>query len=316
MNIILSRESGVPIRTQLVLQIEVAIVTGQLAPGKKLPSVREFARRLKLHHNTVAAAYGELTRRQLIEPRRGSGIYVSKHGRVDVPAEAREINELIASFLEIATERGYTTAVIREAVEAWLRRQPPDHVLLVDPSPDVRAVIAHELAAALPCRVEAVALEALADPSILDGALVVTSFYHDAGVRERVGSAVPLVTISLNPGRSELERLRLLPVGALLGIVSVSPILLATVSTVVSSVRGEDILVRAVPLADEASWRRLARTADAIVCDSLSHERVSRHTTRPCKVIHLVPEETIAQLRAYFSPPGRERTGEESDGDH
>ena len=305
MNIVLSRESDVPLRAQLALQIEVAIVTGQLEPGRKLPSVRELARRLKLHHNTVAAAYNDLARRGLIESRRGSGIYVSKHGRVRTPEEAHEIHELIASFLEIARARGYTAKAIREAVEAWLQRQPPDHVLLVEPAPDVRAVLAHELRMSLPCRVEAVALSDLADPSLLDAALVVTSFYHDGDVRERIGPTVPLVTISLNPGNSELDRLRRLPTGSLLGVISVSPILLATVSTVIASVRGEEILVRPVPLADEQSWRRLARTADAIVCDSLSGERVSRHTTRPLRVIRLVPEETVAQLLEYFAPPPR-----------
>jgi GntR family transcriptional regulator len=303
MNIVLSRESGVPIRTQLALQIEVAVVTGQLLPGRKLPSVRELARRLKLHHNTVAAAYGDLAARGLIESKRGSGIYVSRHGRVDAPEEAREIDELIASFLEMASAQGHSAAAIREAVERWLRRQPPDHVLLVEPAPDVRAVIAHELAHSLPCRVEAVGLDALADPSRLEAALVVTSFYHDGDVRARVGPAVPLVTISLNPGSAELDRLRKLPAGSMLGIVSVSPILLATVGTVVASVRGEDILVRPVPLADEQSWRRLGRTADVIVCDSVSYDRVARHTTRPLKVIRLVPDETVAQLREYFPEP-------------
>src|SRR5262245_11995308 len=99
MNIVLNRESTVPLRAQLGLQIEVAIVTGQLQPGKKLPSVRELARRLGLHHNTVAAAYGDLTERGLVEARRGSGLYVSKRSRPAAPDEARELDEIIASFL-------------------------------------------------------------------------------------------------------------------------------------------------------------------------------------------------------------------------
>jgi GntR family transcriptional regulator len=299
-NIILTRESSVPIRAQLALQIEVAVVTGQLEPGKKLPSVRELARRLGLHHNTVAAAYSELTERGLVESRRGSGLYVSSRGRPSTPERAEGIDDLIASFLEIARARGFKAAEIREAVEAWLRLQPPDYVLLVEPAPDIRAILAHEIAAALPCRVMASGLSALEDEAALDGALLVASFYHSATIRERIGPAAPLVTISLNPGVAELERLRQLPVGALLGIVSGSPILLATVSTVIASIRGSDILVRAVPLSDEAAWRRLSRTADAIVCDSLSGEEVARSTGRTVRVVRLVPDDTLRELSRFF----------------
>jgi DNA-binding transcriptional regulator YhcF (GntR family) len=303
MNIVLTRESSVPLRAQLALQIEVAIVTGQLAPGRKLPSVRELARRLDLHHNTVAAAYAELTERGLVESRRGSGLYVSRRNAPAAPEEARGLDELIAAFIEQARARGFSNAAIREAVGAWLAKLPPDHVLLVEPAPDIRAVLEHEIAAALSCRVEAVDVDALDDPHVLDGALVVTSFYHAAALRRRLGSNHPMLTINLNPGGPELERLRQLPVGAMLGIVSVSPILLSTVTTVIASIRGEDVLVRPVPLEDEPEWQRLARAADAMVCDSLSGERVSRHTSRPVRVIRLVPESTIAQLREYFPTP-------------
>ncbi len=300
MNIVLTRESTVPLRAQLGLQIEVAIVTGQLLPGKKLPSVRELARRLGLHHNTVAAAYTDLTERGLVEARRGSGLYVSKRSQTAPPEEAKELDEIIASFLEVARARGFSTPAIREAIQAWLAQQPPDHVLIVEPSPDVRMILQHEIAAALACRVEAVGMDALDEPSVLDAALVVTSFYHSATLRDRLGPKHPIVTISLNPGYVELDRLRQLPVGAMLGIVSVSPILLVTVGTVIASIRGEDILVRPVPLAEEEEWRKLARTADAMVCDTLSSERVAPHTRHRLRVIRLVPESTIEQLRQYF----------------
>jgi hypothetical protein len=173
-------------------------------------------------------------------------------------------------------------------------------VLIIEPAPDVRAILEHEIAAALPCRVEAAGIDAFDDPHALEGALVVTSFYHSAAVHDRLGPRHPVVTNTHNPGNVEMDRLRQLPVGAMLGIVSVSPILLATVATVIASIRGEDVLVRPVPLSDEESWRKLARTADAMVCDSMSGERVAPHTRHRLRVIRLVPESTLDQLRAYF----------------
>ena len=47
-----------------------------LQPGQALPSVRELARRLKIHHNTVSEAYQDLIRRMWLVGRRGSRVTV------------------------------------------------------------------------------------------------------------------------------------------------------------------------------------------------------------------------------------------------
>ena len=57
MEIVLNRKGGVAMRDQLVAQLELRILEGQLGPGEKLPSVRALGRRLRLHPNTVSAAY-------------------------------------------------------------------------------------------------------------------------------------------------------------------------------------------------------------------------------------------------------------------
>jgi DNA-binding transcriptional regulator YhcF (GntR family) len=60
MQISLSRKSDVPLQRQIAEQIVFLISTGKLRPGQQLPSVRSLAVRLKIHHNTVSKAYGEL----------------------------------------------------------------------------------------------------------------------------------------------------------------------------------------------------------------------------------------------------------------
>lgn len=52
---------------------------GLLAPGDKLPSVRELSMDLTLNHNTVAKAYQELEREGVIEVLRGRGTFVAEH---------------------------------------------------------------------------------------------------------------------------------------------------------------------------------------------------------------------------------------------
>jgi Bacterial regulatory proteins, gntR family/IrrE N-terminal-like domain len=46
--------SEVSIREQLVTQIRLAIVSGDLTSGQRLPSTRELARRFQVHPNTVS----------------------------------------------------------------------------------------------------------------------------------------------------------------------------------------------------------------------------------------------------------------------
>ena len=51
-----SRNSTVSIREQLTAQLVLGIVSGRLAPGERLPSLRALARRLRIHANTMSAA--------------------------------------------------------------------------------------------------------------------------------------------------------------------------------------------------------------------------------------------------------------------
>src|SRR5258706_14844089 len=72
MQIQVSKDSDVPLRQQIVEQIVFQITTEKLKPGQPLSSVRELARRLKIHHNTVSEAYQELVRRRWLV-RQGPG---------------------------------------------------------------------------------------------------------------------------------------------------------------------------------------------------------------------------------------------------
>src|SRR5258708_35879220 len=71
-----ARASEVSIRQQLVTQVVLGILGDDLAPGQRLPSTRELARRFHLHPNTVSAGYRQLARERWVENRRGSGGFV------------------------------------------------------------------------------------------------------------------------------------------------------------------------------------------------------------------------------------------------
>jgi DNA-binding transcriptional regulator YhcF (GntR family) len=98
----LSRE-GPPIREQLSAQLLLGILSGQLAGGARLPSVREFARRLKIHRNTVSAVYQDLEARGWLEIHAGSGVFVAP-GRAE---RLGGIDAFARLWLEQAQAHGY-----------------------------------------------------------------------------------------------------------------------------------------------------------------------------------------------------------------
>ena len=71
-----SAASEVPIYRQLATQVMLAILSGDLRTGDRLPSTRELARRFSIHPNTISAGYRQLAREGWTEFRHGSGVFV------------------------------------------------------------------------------------------------------------------------------------------------------------------------------------------------------------------------------------------------
>src|SRR6202034_2125294 len=70
--------SGVPITRQIVDQIRSHCASGTLAPGDRVPSVRQLARELAVNQNTILHVYERLTSEGLLERRQGDGTFVSQ----------------------------------------------------------------------------------------------------------------------------------------------------------------------------------------------------------------------------------------------
>lgn len=66
-----------PIYLQLKARIVAMILDGLLKPGEALPSVRQIAADYQLNPITVSRAYQELADEQLVEKRRGLGMFVT-----------------------------------------------------------------------------------------------------------------------------------------------------------------------------------------------------------------------------------------------
>ena len=76
MDIILSNASNDPIYLQIVNQIKALIISGELAEGEALPSMRNLALQLRISVITTKRAYEELEREGFIESYTGKGSFV------------------------------------------------------------------------------------------------------------------------------------------------------------------------------------------------------------------------------------------------
>ena len=74
----LDPNSGTPIYLQLKEQMRLAVATGTVQPGERLPVVRELAAQLRINPNTIARVYRELQAEGLLTSRQGSGTFVAE----------------------------------------------------------------------------------------------------------------------------------------------------------------------------------------------------------------------------------------------
>ena len=70
--------SGVPIYRQIIEQVRKLVMTGELAEGDQLETVRKLAKSLNVNPMTVSKAYSLLEGEGLVERRRGVGLFVAR----------------------------------------------------------------------------------------------------------------------------------------------------------------------------------------------------------------------------------------------
>jgi GntR family transcriptional regulator len=125
-NITISTGSNTPIYKQITDQVWLAFVTGKLAVGDQLPTVRTLAENLVVNPNTVARAYADLTRDGLIESRAGRGVFITRKRKVFTREEGwRRLEPLIDAAIGEAMAMDFTHQELREEFEKKLGQWKP-----------------------------------------------------------------------------------------------------------------------------------------------------------------------------------------------
>ena len=293
MDIRIDSSSGIPIRRQLTEQIIFLIVVERLQHGEALPSVRELARRLKIHHNTVSEAYQDLVRRKWLDRRRGSRLtVVSREDRETKPT----LDDLINRTINTARENGFSLQQLRERVRQRLLAEAPDHILVVEQDKGLRDLICEELRSELDWKVEGCTREELASNSGLAvGALAVSPQHALKAVSSLFPKERPVVPLRYAPADDHLKTIRARTRPSVLAVVSASDLFLEVARSVLAPAIGSRHELREILLPGESP--AAARSADLVFCDSIAWKRV-----RTPKAIHyrMVRTESIEDVRSVM----------------
>ena len=115
MDMILSNSSGKPIYEQITDQIKEQIMTGALAAGDALPSMRLLAKELRISVITTKRAYEELERDGFLENVPGKGCFVAPQNRELLrEAQLRRVEEKLSQAVDEARKGGFALSELQE----------------------------------------------------------------------------------------------------------------------------------------------------------------------------------------------------------
>ena len=93
-------DSDRPIFIQIIEKIQMDIISGQYAPGDKLPSVRELAMQASVNPNTMQKALSELERTGLVYAKRTSGRYITEDKAMITNLKSTLAKDIVTQFLD------------------------------------------------------------------------------------------------------------------------------------------------------------------------------------------------------------------------
>ena len=304
MDISLSKKSDVPLRQQIAEQIVFLITTGQLRAGERLPSVRALARRVKVHHNTVSEAYGDLVRRNWLTRQRGSRLIIGARTGSGPKAPA-SLDELINESIQRAKQMGYSLRELTERVRERIMAEPADHILVVEEEAGLREIICREVQEKLGWRVESCGPAEFATEAERGiGAQVFAPNHIIEELAPLVPKSRPAVPIRYCGADEQLERIRGLKKPSIVAAVSVSGSVLRTARAMFAPAIGRRHVFREMLVV--AKKRMGLRGVDLAFCDSVCVSRVKC----PAKIRYqLVADDCLEQLAASANPLARKLRG-------
>jgi len=118
LKIIISNSSPDPIYEQVSKQIKTAIISGELAEGDPLPSIRNLAMELQISVITTKRAYEELIKEGFIDAVSGKGCFVAMQNKELLrEKKMKTVEDLLSDAVSEAKKLGINLKEIKQMLE-------------------------------------------------------------------------------------------------------------------------------------------------------------------------------------------------------
>jgi len=269
MQVSLNKHSDVPLHEQLAEQLVFLITIRTLQPGEQMPSVRAFARRLGIHHNTVSKSYKDLVVRGWLERHPGRRLCVASASTPRVRSIDGGLDELINQTIRRASELGYSLQALRSEVLERLSAQPPDHILVVEGEEELRRIICAEIYSKAGRSVESCSAETLSQkPEMSVGAQVVAPEHLVESLNKGLSSKLPCMALEFAGVEEHMTLIRALGEPSVIGVASISKALLKTARSLLAPVIGRRHVMKVFLFSSDRP--RVVEGVDLIFCDSVA----------------------------------------------
>ncbi len=114
MKILISNSSSDPIYEQITRQIRNQIISGELAEGDPLPSIRNLAKDLQISVITTKRAYEELEKEGFIDTVGGKGTFVAMQNKALLKEKRMQtVEEKLAEAVDDARKLGINLSELK-----------------------------------------------------------------------------------------------------------------------------------------------------------------------------------------------------------
>jgi DNA-binding transcriptional regulator YhcF (GntR family) len=289
----ISRQSSIPVREQLSAQLMFGILSRRIEPSERLPSVRDLARRLRLHPNTVSAAYQDLAARGWVKRKAGSGVFVCDFQN---RSNGDSIDTFVRGWIEEGLSRGFSFETLSAAFEKARKRLgaqgEPRRLLVVHPDRNLACILAAEIQEAVGCIVPYAGLEDAPRVPEFEAFLLLTTTSGAAAVSQLRPEGHQL--IALKSIEEVLTGLGRPSSPVLIGMVSRSETILKWASLLISvfGLAGSDLIQRNP---EQPNWRHGLGACDLVATDIVAAHELSK-SMRPI-VLRLVADSFLQEAR-------------------
>jgi DNA-binding transcriptional regulator YhcF (GntR family) len=286
----ISKNSEVPVREQITTQVSLAVASGDLAPGDRLPSTREISRRYGVHPNTVAAAYRKLVEDEVLEFRHGSGYFVCEK-TVGKPVTA--IDSAIDQLLRLARESEISADELMTRIRMRTDHSGLKKVLLIESDEGLRDILIYEIDRAVQADIASISFQEFAE-SEFDDDIVLTAFFDEKPKIEPLlkdgakciflnGRSVATV---LSAETRPTENQTIGVASGWNGFLTIARIMLTA-----AKIEPGNVVVRST---QDEGWEDAVSRASFVICDSLTATRLSSKSV--AKPFSVISDESIEDL--------------------